>query len=463
MLPRMSLLDLTDPAADWPVPADRSHALFDRARNVLPGGVNGASRLLAPFPIAMTRAEGAHIEDADGNRYLDFHSGFGSVLLGHNDPRLREAVAETLDRHGVTFATAHPLEVELAERLCALVPCAEQAVFSCIGTEVTYHAIRLARVHTGRRLLLKFEGNYHGWHDYAYFNVRFDIADAGPDDDPRPVPSSGGMGDAADDVLMCQYNDTAHVEELFARHPEEIAALIVEPIYHNGGVVMPEPGFLETCRELCTRHGTVLIFDEVITGFRQALGGAQSLLGITPDLTTLGKAIANGYPVAVLAGRKEVMADLAPLGEAYYSGTFNGHLLNTAVALRCLEILEADPPYERLAALGTALRDGFDQAIADTGAAASVGQLGSVFSLYFTRRKIRSYRDIARYSSGRGGAVQAAYQKHLVSQGIYTHYQGYVIRGYLTGAHTREHVDALVTATRGFLELHGDELQEEAA
>jgi glutamate-1-semialdehyde 2,1-aminomutase len=447
----VTLLDSGDRETD-PIRHDRSEALFERARRVLPGGVNGASRLLSPYPIAMTRARGSQIEDVDGNRYVDFHCAFGSVLLGHDDPRLRDALVETLDGHGVTFATSHPLELELAEKVCSLVPGAEQVVFSCIGTEVTYHAIRLARVHAGRRLLLKFEGNYHGWHDYAYFNVRYDIADAGPDGDPRPVPSSGGMGDAAADVLVCEYNDVEHVRELFARHPDEIAALIVEPIYHNGGVVMPEPGFLETCRELCTRHGTVLVFDEVITGFRQALGGAQSLLGVMPDLTTFGKAIANGYPVAALAGKRSVMRDLAPLGNAYYSGTFNGHLLNTALALRCLEILEADPPYERLAALGARLRDGIARAIADTGVDASIGQLGSVFSLYFTRRKLTSYRDIVRHSSGNGGALQAAYQRFLLARGIYLHPLGYVIRGYLTDAHTTADVDELVIATRAFLE-----------
>ena len=302
----MTIAEFANPENDWPVPSARSKALAARAYEVMPGGVNGASRGMAPFPISMARADGAYIEDVDGNRYLDFHCGFGSVLLGHNDPRLRDTIAETLSERGVFFATAHELELELAERLTRTIPGAEQVVFGCTGTEMTYHAVRLARVHTGRRLVVKFEGSYHGWHDYLYWSVRFDPARSGPAVDPVPVAGSSGMSpDAEGEMLICEYNDTAHLEELFARHPAGIAAVIVEPIYHNGGVITPAAGFLEACRELCTRNGAVLIFDEVITGFRQALGGAQSLLGITPDVTTLGKAIANGFPIAVLAGAKK--------------------------------------------------------------------------------------------------------------------------------------------------------------
>lgn len=448
---------------EWPVPDRQSRALYERAKAVMPGGINGASRGNTPFPLSLTRAEGAHVEDADGNRYVDFHCGFGSVLLGHGDPRLREVVLETLDGGGVTFAASHPLEVELAERIVDAVPCADQAVFACIGTEVTYHAIRLARVHTGRRRVVKFEGNYHGWHDYLYWSVRFDPDAAGPSSDAAPIPGSGGMSpEAGSELLICEYNDGPRVEELFKRHGEEIAALIIEPIFHNGGVIMPAPNFLELCRELCTRHGAVLIFDEVITGFRQSLGGAQEILGVTPDLTTLGKAIANGYPISVLAGRSSVMADLAPLGDAYYSGTFNGHLLNVAVANRCCEILTSDPPYEMLAALGTALREGVERAIDDLGVAARIEQFGSVWTLYFTRAEIRNYRDTARLATGTGGAMQAAYRRFMLSRGFYIHPHT-VLRGYLTAAHTREQVDAAVAATRAFLELHADELRDGTA
>jgi glutamate-1-semialdehyde 2,1-aminomutase len=258
--------------SSWPVPHAKSRALYEKAKGFLPGGVVGQSRLDLPHPLFMARADGAYVEDIDGNRFVDFHCGFGSVLLGHNDPRLRETIAGTLSGPGVNFSTAHPLEVEFAERLTRVLPSAERVVYGCIGSELTYHAIRLARVHTGRRLVVKFEGNYHGWHDYAFWSVRFNSADGGPADDPRPVPQSEGMDpQAGSELLICGYNDVAHLEELFARYQSDIAAVIVEPIFHNAGVVMPIPGFLETCRELCTHYGSVLIFDEVITGFRQGL------------------------------------------------------------------------------------------------------------------------------------------------------------------------------------------------
>jgi glutamate-1-semialdehyde 2,1-aminomutase len=222
---------------------------------------------------------------------------------------------------------------------------------------------------------------------------------------------------------------------------------------------MPAPNFLELCRELCTYHGAVLIFDEVITGFRQALGGAQEIFGITPDLTTLGKAIANGFPISVLAGRSAVMADLAPLGGAYYSGTFNGHFLNVAVANRCCEILSSDPPYAALDELGAALRQGIDDAIADLGVRARIEQFRSVWTLYFTREEIRNYRDIAALAVGEGAAIQAEYRSFMLARGFYIHPHT-VLRGYLTAVHTEEQIKAAVAATREFFELHAEELRE---
>jgi glutamate-1-semialdehyde 2,1-aminomutase len=450
-----------DAPVGWPVPSERSRELFNRATVVLPGGVNGASRSNVPYPLSLTQAQGAVVEDADGNSYVDFHCGFGSVLFGHGDPRVREAVDQVLDGGGVTFASSHPLELELAERIVAAVPSADQAVFACIGTEVTYHAVRLARVHTGRRRVVKFEGNYHGWHDYLYWSVRFNPAAAGPGRNAAPVPGSQGMSpEAGYELLICEYNDAERLEELFERHGEEIAALIIEPIFHNGGIVMPAPGFLELCRELCTYHGAVLIFDEVITGFRQALGGAQEIFGITPDLTTLGKAIANGFPIAVLAGRSSVMADLAPIGGAYYSGTFNGHLLNVAVANRCCEILTSEPPYEALDALGADFKRGVSGIIDELGVRARFDQFGSVWCLYFTRDEVRNYRDIAALAGGRGGALQAEYRSFMLLRGFYIHPHT-VLRGYLTTAHTKDQIERAVAATGEFLELHARELREE--
>lgn len=443
---------------EWPVPHSKSKAMFEQAKLVMPGGVDGQSRLDSPHPIFMARAEGAYIEDVDGNEYVDFHCGFGSVLLGHNDLRIRETIDETLTHSGVHYATAHPMEVELAGRLQRALPSAERMVFACTGTEVTYHAVRLARVHTNRRRVVKFEGNYHGWHDYLYWSVRFDPSIAGSVDHPIPVAQSAGMGAQAEsEILTCGYNDIERLRVLFANHAADIAAIIVEPIFHNGGAVMPAPGFLETCRELCSQYGSVLIFDEVITGFRQSMGGAQTLFGVTPDLTTLGKAMANGFPISVLAGRREVMDDLSPLGSSYFSGTFNGHLLNVAIANRCCEILESEPPYESLSALGSRLRQGIEEAINGTDVPVRIAQFGSVWSLHFSVDPIGNYRDLAHISDTRGRAAEVAYRRFMMTRGYYIHPHS-VIRGYLTTSHTREQIDGAISATHAFFEGYRDNL-----
>jgi glutamate-1-semialdehyde 2,1-aminomutase len=443
---------------DWPVPHAKSQRLFERARGLTPGGVVGQGRSAEPYPLYMKKALGARMWDVDGNEYIDYHCAFGAVLLGHNDPRLRRVIEETLDQYGVAFSAAHPLESELAERIVRLVPSAERVVFSCTGSEATYHALRLARAHTGRPRILKFEGNYHGWHDYVQWSVHFDPALAGPQSKPTPVRESAGMSPGAENGLItCGYNDIATLRAIFASRGEEIAALIMEPIFFNAGVVLPERGFLEECRCLCTANRTVLIFDEVITGFRVGLGGAQGKFGVTPDLTTMGKAIANGMPISAIAGKAEFMNGYAPLGGTFFSGTFYGHVLNVAVANGCADLLERDPPYPRLNALGERLKSGVQAAIDETGIAAAIVQLDSIWALYFTKTPIRSYRDMAGFARVKNHPVHAAYQRWMLSRGIYIH-PHFFIRGYLNDAHTDEDVDRTIEATRDFFRAHREQL-----
>ena len=265
--------------------------------------------------------------DVDGNEYSDFHASFGAVLLGHNDARINAAVTRAMAERGVSFSAANPYEVELAERLVGMIPSAERVVFSCSGTEATYHAIRLARAVTGRERILKFEGNYHGWHDYVAWSHHF-ATDAA---EPVPVAASAGIPELVRElVVVREYNDAAGVRDVLAREGDSIAAVILEPVFHNAGAVLPEPGFLEAIREACTDAGVVLIFDEIITGFRHAPGGAQERFGVTPDLTTLGKALGNGFPISALAGRADIMDRLGPKGDVLFAGTFAGHTLNEA-------------------------------------------------------------------------------------------------------------------------------------
>jgi glutamate-1-semialdehyde 2,1-aminomutase len=440
--------------ADWPVPHARSRALFERARKVIPGGVMGEGRTGKPYPLYMTKAAGARMWDVDGNEYVDFHNAFGAVLLGHNDPRLRRIIDKTLDDHGLAFSAAHPFESELAERLVRCIPSAERVVLSCTGSEATFHAIRLARAQTRRPLILKFEGNYHGWHDYTGWSVHFDPAAAGPADAPRPVAESEGMPPGAETaVITCGYNDVRTLRAQFDRFGSKVAAVIVEPIFFNAGVIPPQAGFLEECRNLCTRHGSVLIFDEVISGFRVALGGAQKLLGVTPDITTLGKAIANGVPISAIVGKAALLDGYAPLGKTLFSGTFYGHVLNVALANACTEILESEPPYDKLNALGELLRSGIQAAIDETGVHAQVHHNGSVWALYFTRRPIHSYRDIASFAQVKNHPVQSAYQRWMLTKGIYIH-PTFMIRGYINAAHSADDIERTVDATRTFFVAH---------
>ena len=439
----------------------KSSRLFSRAVKILSGGVNSpvrAFKAVGGSPLFIQRAYGARLRDVDGNEFIDFHSSFGAVLLGHNDARINEAARRAMDEHGVSFSTANPLEVELAERLVEMVPSAERAVFSCTGTEATFHAIRLARAFTGRERILKFEGNYHGWHDYVAWSHHFATDD---EDEPTPVAGSAGIPASVRDLVRVrEYNDAAGVRETLRREGDSIAAVILEPVFHNAGVVLPEPGFLETLREACTEAGTLLIFDEIITGFRHAPGGAQERFGVTPDLTTLGKAIANGFPISVLCGRGDVMDRLGPKGDVLFAGTFAGHTLDVAVALEVTRIVREGAIHRHLATLGRRLTDGIQAAIDETGARVQVRESAGVWTVYFTDAPIRKFRDFARFAMDKDHPIQRAYRGWLLERGIYVH-PHYMIRGFLTGAHTEADVDRLVEATADFLRTHRDVLAAE--
>jgi glutamate-1-semialdehyde 2,1-aminomutase len=440
-------------AAAWPVPSTASERMFERASRSSPGGVQGEGRGSGPYPLYMTRAQGSRITDVDGNEYIDFHASFGAVLLGHNDPRVNQAVKRAMDEHGISFSAANPLEVDLAERLVAMIPAAERVVFACTGSEATYHAVRLARAFTGRERILKFEGNYHGWHDYVAWNHHAAV-DLGGGDVPIPVPASAGIPAFQRElVVVREYNDAAGVREVLATEGDTIAAVIVEPVFHNGGCILPEPGFLETLREACTAAGTLLIFDEIITGFRHGPGGAQQRFGVTPDLTTLGKALANGFPISALCGRADIMDRLGPKGDVLFAGTFAGHTLNAAAALACTEAVLEGSIHAHLDRLERRLVDGIGAAIAETGARAQVLSSAGVWTIYFTDQPIRRFRDFARFAMDKDHPVQRAYRNHLLERGIYVH-PHYMLRGYLTGAHTDDDVDRLIDATAGFLRDH---------
>ncbi len=391
---------------------DRNRELFAEASAVIPGGVNTSLRRIEP-PLIFTRAQGAIITDVEGREYIDYHAAFGPVILGHNVEAVNQRVRETMQRLDLIGVGTTDLEIALARKICTHIPSAEKVLFCNSGSEATYQAIRLARAVTGRRKIIKFQGCYHGWHDAVALNVISPAERLGR----RDPLSAGSFPDVVDATLVCRFNDLEDVERTIREHRGEIAALILEPIPHNIGCVLPKPGFLEGLRELTRRHDILLIFDEVVTGFRHHLGGYQKICGVIPDLTTLGKSMANGYPIAALCGRRELMDrfNTHPEGDVFFAGTYNGHPLGCAAALATIEILETQPVHERIFRLGERMRSGLREIVERLGIPATVTGFGSVFVLYFLEGPIESYADLLRNDVERF----LTYRRKLIERGIF--------------------------------------------
>lgn len=370
----------------------RSAALAARAQELIPGGVSSSLRFLDP-PLVFTRARGSHIWDADGREYVDFHAGFGPIILGHADDRVRERAMETAAEIDVIGAGSSELEIQLAEKIREHVPSAERVLFSNSGSEATYHAIRVSRAATGRPLVVKFQGCYHGWHDYIAANVISRADRVGTID---PI-SSGILPQALDWLVILPFNDVEALETLMRERGHEIAAVILEPVIHTIGCVVPTTEFMTALRRTTLETGSVLIFDEVVTGFRHDLGGYQAICGIMPDLTTFAKAIANGYPLAVLCGRADLMDrfNTRPDGTVMFGGTYNGHPMSLAAALATIEILEADDRaiHRRLFRLGATIQAGLEGIVDRIGLIATPASFGSVFVCYFTEGRVLSFDD----------------------------------------------------------------------
>jgi len=393
---------------DNEMPAVRSNlALSERARKVMPGGHLSPSRDLG-FPYAFVRANGPYLYDADGNEHVDYHCAFGANVLGHCHPAIRSRVAEVAERIDLIGAGVLDLEVEASEALVRCIPCAEQVAFCSSGSEATYHALRLARAVTGATQIIKFQGGYHGWHDYVAMNGQSSRQAIG-----RYDPMSAGMlFDAARHTTVLPYNDQQAVEAHLKGHRGEVAAIIVEPIAHNMGSVIATNSFLCDLRRLATEHGVVLIFDEVITGFRHALGGYQSIAGVTPDLATFGKAVSTGYPVGVVAGRRELMERVGRAGEGavFMGGTFNGTPSTLAAILATIEELSKEDTYPKLFALGDHLRRELDAIVRRIGLPAQSAGFGSVWLLYFFEGGYSCYEDLLRNDND----LDAEFRRRLV-------------------------------------------------
>jgi glutamate-1-semialdehyde 2,1-aminomutase len=365
----------------------RSEQLFERALRVIPGGVNSpvrAFRSVGGTPFFVTSADGAMLYTADGRQLIDFVCTWGPAILGHNHPAIKAAIATALE-NGTSFGTPNPYEVEIAELIVRFVPSIRKVRLCNSGTEATMSAIRLARGFTRRDKIIKFAGCYHGHSDSL-------LIKAGSGALTHGYPDSAGVPAAfARETIVLPFNDPAAVAAAFAANPDQIAGIILEPYPANVGLILPEPGFLASLRTQCTAHGTLLIFDEVMTGFRLARGGVQELEGITPDLTTLGKIIGGGLPVGAFGGRADIMDCLAPLGPVYQAGTLSGNPLAMAAGIAALKLLEELNPYPRLNRLGREVQDALLAAARKKGLPLQVPQVGSMFAVFFTATPVRDY------------------------------------------------------------------------
>jgi glutamate-1-semialdehyde 2,1-aminomutase len=415
--------------------------LAARARAVIPGGVNSGQRQIPGLEdLVIVRTAGCTFEDANGRVYTDYQSAFGPALLGHNDPDVDRAFAAAAGVVDLTGVGVTPVEVELAEKLVSVVPSLERVLLTVSGSAATFHALRLARAVTRRRYIVKFQGAYHGWHDSVAMNVLSRRERLGQTD-----PSSAGiLREVLEATLIAPFNDLGAVEQLVDEHPGDVAAIIVEPIAHSMGAVLPQPGFLEGLRALCTRAGIVLVFDEVVTGFRHALGGYQSICGVTPDLSTFGKALANGYPIGAIGGRADLMDEFStnPGHPVMFAGTFNGHPACAAAALATIAKLEAEPVHEHIFALGERIRRELALLYERLGVPALIAGFGSVFVPYFVGGPVSSYADLL----ANDAELFVGYRRELVAAGIFELPLN-LKRSHVSYAHQSHHVDELLEAT----------------
>jgi glutamate-1-semialdehyde 2,1-aminomutase len=423
------------------IATNKGATFAERAAAAIPGGVNSGQRSVPGLEqLVIVATSGATFTDADGHVYTDYHGAFGPALLGHNDPdvdRAFSAAARAIDLTGVGVT---PIEVELVEKLVSLVPSLERVLLTVSGSAATFHALRLARAITGRRYIVKFQGGYHGWHDAVAMNVISKAENTGGKD---PL-SEGILPEVLEATIVLPFNDLEAVRNAVEIHKGEVAAIILEPIPHNIGAVLPKPEFLQGLRDLCTTNGIVLIFDEVITGFRHHLGGYQAVAGVTPDLTALGKAMANGYPISALGGRAELMDEFSsrPGAPAFFAGTFNGHPAMTAAALATITKLRQEPVHEHIFRLGERARTELTELYRRLGIAAVVNGYGSVFVSYFLEAPVESYDDLLRNDV----EFFVGYRRELMAEGIFEIPLN-LKRSHFSYAHTDADVDALVAGT----------------
>ncbi|MBI2194677.1 MAG: aspartate aminotransferase family protein [Planctomycetes bacterium] len=428
-----------------------STRILERNRGFIPGGVVSVNRAVEPG-LVFVRGRGSRVWDADGQEYIDYHGAFAPFILGHNDPDVQAAVRRVLDDDATLMGSGTTLlEGRLAELICRHVPSVERVQLTTSGSEATYHALRIARAHTGRSALIIMQGGYNGWHDAVAANVMTPLSVLGPRVSPGEYPvlpiSAGIPESTRADIHVVNFNDLESARWVAQRHP--VSCVILEPILQNIGIVKPAEGYLPGLRKLCDEFGMLLVFDEVKTGFRHALGGYQSLCGVRPDLSVFGKAIANGYPIGAIGGRKDLMEYFIhpdPKKRVLIAGTYNAHPIPTAAAIATIEKLSADggAVYRHIGRLGERTEAGLSSIFREAGRRAAIARQGSAFCVYFMDAPPRDWHDVA---AAHDMELDVRYRRALIERGIY-HFPLATKQGSISFAHTDRDIDETLEKTR---------------
>jgi glutamate-1-semialdehyde 2,1-aminomutase len=435
-----------------------SAALYEKACRLIPAGVNSTARAKFsgwdPYPLYVDHGSGSRLYDVDGNEYIDYLLGLGPMILGHRPPKVTAAVVDAIVKHGTCFALPTEADATLARKIVAAVPSIEMVRLCNTGTEAVLYALRLARTFTGRNKIIRFEGMYHGFSDGVYWSKHPNLDQAGDDMHPVAVAQGPGMPrHAGDHLIVLPWNDTAALREAIEHHGSDIAAVLTEPVMCNTGCILPEPGYLETMRELTARRGIVLIFDEVITGFRLGLAGAQGRLGIAPDVSVFAKGLGGGFPVAALGGRREIMSLISD-GTVSVAGTYAGNTIAVAAAIAAIDELSVPGAFEALDARCDRFYAGLERVLKDAGLEAYVTGMGPVLQVWFASHPIRNYRDAARYASHE---KFRAWWEGMLDLGVLFH-PGAFENLFVSFAHTDDDIDQTLQAAQRVardLKLHG--------
>ncbi len=428
------------PAYKTPSRSTRSRDYFARSSEIIPSGVNSTARAVwsgwDPYPLFVDRGTGSRLFDVDGNEYIDYLLGLGPMILGHRPQKITDAAVDFIQNRGTVFAMPAAEEITLSEKIIAAVPAIEQVRLCNTGTEAVLYAVRLARAFTGRKKLIRFEGMYHGFSDGVYWSKHPTLETAGPDKTPRAIPQGPGMPAGLDDsLIILPWNDVGALRDAIAREGQNIAAVITEAVMCNTGCILPEPGYLEAMRELTAKAGIILICDEVITGFRLSLGGAQGYYGLQPDLSTFAKGLGGGFPVAALGGRKDIMALVAD-GTVSMAGTYAANGIAVTAANATLDQLATPGLYDTLYQRCQKLFDGLAKVIADNDIPAYVTGVGPVMQLWFADKPIRNYRDAARYARH---DVFRTWWEEMLDRGVLFH-PGAFENLFISFAHTEDDI-----------------------